>query len=81
MVVVEAVEGDKARLSSDGFVVLAWTWTRVQARRKAHSYSLEAAGERGKEISYRRKGQDHERDAYHDLDFLSWTGKDIISAP
>jgi hypothetical protein len=41
VVLVEGVERNKARLLSDGSVVLAWTWMRVWARRKARSY-LEA---------------------------------------
>lgn len=63
---VEAVEGNKSRSLSDGFVVSAWTWMRVQlARRKARSYLSEAGEEaREKEISYRRTAaKTHERDA------------------
>ena len=53
VVLVEAVERNKARLRSDDSVVLAWTWMRIWARRKARSY-LGAARERGKVINYRK---------------------------
>jgi hypothetical protein len=79
---VEAVEGDKVHLASGDSVVLAWTWMRTWARRRALSCSLEAAWERGRNGDQISDGfKTDERDAYHDLDLLSWTGDDIVSAP
>ena len=79
---VEAVEVDKVHLASGDCVVLAWTWMRRWARRRALSCSLGAAWEKdrnGDQISDEFKTS--ERDAYHDLDLLSWTGEDVVGAP
>ncbi len=47
VVVVQEVVGDKARFANGDFEVLALTWTRMLARHRAPSYSVEAVWGRG----------------------------------